>query len=260
VKCIIKTRYKNLKKEIKHFLRKKGFDKYFSTRARLARKYLSGTGLEIGARQSPLITPKRAKVEYVDIVSREESISQFSELEAELVVHVDHIADGFTLDSFKSDSYDFLIANHVLEHSPNPIEVLQNWFRVLKKGGILFCTLPIAEKTFDRGRDLTSINHFLDDFKSYQNNNLSKIKENNLEHYKEWLNISLFNSTGKKIPNIEEKAKEYSEANHEVHYHTFSSHSFIELLEECSGTHLQKLKVLASEGKKNEVITVSKKL
>jgi ubiquinone/menaquinone biosynthesis C-methylase UbiE len=49
--------------------------------------------------------------------------------------------DGDSL-PFPDDSFDRLIATHVLEHVPFPHLAIQEWVRVLKPGGILSLILP----------------------------------------------------------------------------------------------------------------------
>lgn len=44
--------------------------------------------------------------------------------------------------SFADESFDRVIATHVLEHLPRPHEVLREWNRVLKPGGTLSIVLP----------------------------------------------------------------------------------------------------------------------
>jgi ubiquinone/menaquinone biosynthesis C-methylase UbiE len=44
--------------------------------------------------------------------------------------------------SYENESFDRVIATHVLEHMPNPHIVLREWFRVLKPGGVLSLVLP----------------------------------------------------------------------------------------------------------------------
>lgn len=44
--------------------------------------------------------------------------------------------------SFENNTFDRVIATHILEHVQNPHEVLLEWTRVLKPGGILTIVLP----------------------------------------------------------------------------------------------------------------------
>lgn len=43
------------------------------------------------------------------------------------------------------ETYDFLIASHVLEHTDRTIDVLKEWKRVLKKGGRIGISVPNGE-------------------------------------------------------------------------------------------------------------------
>jgi len=51
-------------------------------------------------------------------------------------------AEDATALSFVDQSFDRVIAAHVLEHLPNPHQVLREWLRVLKPGGTLSLVLP----------------------------------------------------------------------------------------------------------------------
>jgi phosphatidylethanolamine/phosphatidyl-N-methylethanolamine N-methyltransferase len=44
--------------------------------------------------------------------------------------------------SYPDQSFDRLIATHVLEHIPNPVAALREWDRVVKKGGVISIVLP----------------------------------------------------------------------------------------------------------------------
>jgi SAM-dependent methyltransferase len=59
---------------------------------------------------------------------------------------------------------DYLLSSHCLEHCPNTIKVLREWIRVLRSNGYLFLVLPHGERTFDRGRELTTLSHHIEDF------------------------------------------------------------------------------------------------
>ncbi|MBL7853054.1 MAG: class I SAM-dependent methyltransferase [Cyclobacteriaceae bacterium] len=44
--------------------------------------------------------------------------------------------------SFKSETYDLILCNHVLEHVPDDQVALRELFRVLQPGGVLLLTVP----------------------------------------------------------------------------------------------------------------------
>lgn len=99
----------------------------------LARRYLRGDGIEIGAMHQPLRVPSRANVRYVDLITREELLAQYGPTNyfpAGWVVETDVIDDGQSLRTFANDSVDFIVANHMLEHTEDPIAALEAFLRV----------------------------------------------------------------------------------------------------------------------------------
>jgi SAM-dependent methyltransferase len=58
-----------------------------------------------------------------------------------------------------SETQDYVISSHVIEHEPNPIAAFVESFRVLKDNGIFFCIFPKrnAEKARDVFRPLSSL-------------------------------------------------------------------------------------------------------
>ncbi len=69
--------------------------------------------------------------------------------------------------SFDSDSIDIVITRDVFEHIPNPYKAHQEIFRVLKKGGRHFFTVPF----------------FKDSCNAYNNIKRAEIKENKIVYY-----------------------------------------------------------------------------
>ncbi|MDR2925188.1 MAG: class I SAM-dependent methyltransferase [Azoarcus sp.] len=76
---------------------------------------------------------------------------------------VDKIGDFRNIPA-ESESLDFIISSHVIEHEPNPIAAFLESARVLKEGGIFFCVFPkrTAERIFDIFRPLTRLEELIE--------------------------------------------------------------------------------------------------
>ena len=75
----------------------------------------------------------------------------------------DIIDTGETLSKIGTETQDFVIASHVLEHLKDPLGGIRNWIRVLKTGGIAFIIIPDMRFTSDKGREETTLNHLIQD-------------------------------------------------------------------------------------------------
>jgi len=209
-------------------------------RGALGERYiLRGTGIEIGALHNPLTVGADATVRYVDRMDFESCVARYPELDPETLVYPDIVDDGFELSSLAHESYDFVIANHVLEHSPNPVQVLKNWCRVLKPGGLVFVSVPIARTCFDRDRLLTTVEHILEDYALGERGEWESFRQRNLDHYLDWVRLSrprILEDSGRQVSHrtqeeIERHARLLWNAGDEIHFHTFSESSFKDLLE-----------------------------
>jgi SAM-dependent methyltransferase len=130
-------------------------------------RFLDGTGLEIGAFEHPADLPSSCSVSYCDRFSMEEAQHLFPEVECMKLVEPNYLLDldSEGLQQFQSGQQDFIILNHVIEHVVNPLQVLEELFRVLRKGGQCVIAAPDKNHTFDRERPLTS---FDDLVKTYE--------------------------------------------------------------------------------------------
>ena len=72
---------------------------------------------------------------------------------------VDIVAPGDEL-PLADDSVDFVFSSHVIEHFADPIRALKEWFRVARRYVVV--VVPHPNRTFDRGRELTSTAELLD--------------------------------------------------------------------------------------------------
>jgi hypothetical protein len=62
------------------------------------------------------------------------------------------------------NKYDASISSNLLEHSPNPIWLLLNFYFITKKTGYQFHAIPHYAYTYDRFRKPTPLEHFIEDF------------------------------------------------------------------------------------------------
>lgn len=131
-------------------------------REMLAALYISGEGIEIGALNNPLPLPTGVRITYVDCVPMEKLKAAYPD--AQKITPPDVVDDGEALFSFADASQDFVIANHFLEHSQDPIRTIQTFLRVLKTGGIAFMALPDKRMTFDVDRPVTPFEHLMKDY------------------------------------------------------------------------------------------------
>jgi SAM-dependent methyltransferase len=129
-------------------------------RVRLARR-LGGSGVEVGALDRPTPLPSGAKAVYADVLSAEEVTRRFPGAPVPTIR-----CDGERLPGLGDSAFDFLVANHVLEHVSDPLGALREWHRVVRDGGNVLLTLPDKRFTFDRPRRRTRLAHLLDDAQS----------------------------------------------------------------------------------------------
>ena len=134
-----------------------------------AYRLLHGTGIEIGALNQPAPLPKELSVSYCDVISQEEAKRLFPETDSNNLVTVNHLIDldNSGLRQFKSNSLDFVILSHVIEHVANPIAVLDELFRVCKPTGHVVLAVPDKDYTFDKPRQLTPFTHLLEEYRQH---------------------------------------------------------------------------------------------
>jgi SAM-dependent methyltransferase len=134
-------------------------------RRALALRFIRGKGIEIGALHRPLWVPPGAHVSYVDRLTEDELRGHYPELKDLPLVKVDVVDDGETLTRFEPSSQDFIIANHFLEHTQDPIGTMRRFLEVLRSEGILFLAVPDKRFTFDKHRPETDFAHVLRDYR-----------------------------------------------------------------------------------------------
>jgi SAM-dependent methyltransferase len=144
-------------------------------RARFA-PLLRGRGLEIGALNAPYPFLPGTEVVYSDVLSREQVAAMYPGSRLP-----DIQSDSESFPTIASDSLDFIVANHVLEHVTSPIDALAEWRRMLREGGVLMLALPDKRFTFDAPRSRTTLAHLIADSQSKDDP-----RDRNYAHLEEW--------------------------------------------------------------------------
>lgn len=140
-----------------------------SLRQRFVARYApkAGPGLEVGASHSPL-APKAAgfNVEILDHAPAQELRAKYQDAG----VNLDHIEDvdfiwyGKSLPETigRSGCYDWIIASHVIEHTPDSAGFLLDCQTLLQPSGRLILVVPDKRYCFDHFQSLTSTGDVLD--------------------------------------------------------------------------------------------------
>jgi SAM-dependent methyltransferase len=193
---------------------------YEGRRRRLANRYLTGTGLEIGALHRPLRTPAAARVRYVDRMDTPSLRREYPELAAQPLVDVDVIDNGETLESQPDGSADFVIANHFIEHTQDPIGTLENHLRVLRPQGIMYLAVPDRRRTFDVDRPPTPLEHVLKDRQEGPAGSKGL-------HQEEWARFV------EQVPeaDIATRVDQLEQTDYSIHFHVWTPEEFTAMLE-----------------------------
>jgi predicted SAM-dependent methyltransferase len=129
-----------------------------------------GFGLEIGPSHNP-IAPKIAgfNVKVLDHLSDEALIQHYvgHEVRLENIEHVDYVWNGEPFAELVGAEhvFDWIIASHVIEHTPCLVTFIKNCEAVLKERGLLSLAIPDKRYCFDVYREKTSLSSVLDTFR-----------------------------------------------------------------------------------------------
>jgi O-antigen biosynthesis protein len=187
----------------------------------IAASQLYGKGLEIGAAATPFPIPLHCHVQYAERYSQDAIKDKFHVGQnCHNLVEPNLITDLETLDGIEDNSLDFIVASHVIEHVKNPLLAIERAYQKLRVGGSLVLVIPDKEKTFDKQRELTTLEHLILD---YQNSSSERDKE----HYVEFYRLASPKEASQLYETVENKFQDQDD----IHYHTFTYESFALLID-----------------------------
>lgn len=132
-------------------------------------------GIEIGPSHNPLAPKKEGyQVHIIDHMNREQLIAKYKDHNVDIqnIEEVDFVWNGesFCELTGKSKFYDWIIASHVIEHTPDLIGFLNSCEEVLKETGVLSLVIPDKRYCFDHFRPIAGLAKILDSH--YQGNRI----------------------------------------------------------------------------------------
>ncbi len=186
-------------------------------------RWLVGHGIEIGALHNPLPVPAGTVVSYVDRLQPEGLRDHYPELAGDSLVPIDIVADAEDLSPIPDQSQDFVIACHLLEHLENPLRGLAEMARVLRPGGILYAALPDPRLTFDRDRELTPVEHVINEFHQ-------GVEATREAHYVDW--VERVEPIAGGIPSTgPQRVRDLMRTGYSIHFHVWRPENFIEVVQ-----------------------------
>lgn len=132
----------------------------------------TGFGLEVGPSYNPLLPKSEGfNVETIDYANQATLIEKYSDnpnVDVSRIEHVDYVSDGRSLSDVIGGlgRYDFIVASHVIEHTPDLLGFLKDCECLLKSNGTLVLALPDKRCCFDIYQRLSSIGEIIDAHRS----------------------------------------------------------------------------------------------
>ncbi|WP_224032204.1 class I SAM-dependent methyltransferase [Paraburkholderia caribensis] len=182
---------------------------------------LYGSGIEIGAGANPMPLPLPCQVRFVDFFDRDGLLEHAydGQHEGDLVTP-DVIGTFEDLSGILDESLDFVVACHVIEHTRDPIGAIAGAYRKLKPGGTIALVIPDMTRTFDRDRELTPLNHLLEDYRDPS-------RQRDIAHFEEFFAVA----QPVPQPDYERVWRQNWEDAYPIHYHTWTYESFSEMIQ-----------------------------
>jgi SAM-dependent methyltransferase len=176
---------------------------------------LSGCGIEFGAGTNPMCVPMDCEVKFADLLSDADLKNRAYDAQGADFVDLNYVMGLEDMGAVADESIDFVIASHVIEHVRNPLRAFEQVYSKLKPKGSLVLVVPDMTRTFDRNRELTTIEHLAEDYEAPN-------AERDRDHYREFLRKKLF------VPeeNLEARVEEAVTRGDDIHFHTWTYESF----------------------------------
>jgi len=128
---------------------------------------VDGRGIEIGPCHSP-VAPKRKgfRVETIDHLDKEGLLRKYAgqKINTDNIEEVDFVWRGESYAELtgRQHYYDWVIASHVIEHTPDLVAFINQCDDILAQEGVLSLVVPDKRYCFDKYRPISSLAHVVD--------------------------------------------------------------------------------------------------
>jgi SAM-dependent methyltransferase len=178
---------------------------------------LNGSGVEFGAGALPFPVLPHVTVRYADRNTLEQLQVRNYFGDREMVTPA-LLSDLENMQGIEDESLDFIIASHVIEHTASPLLAIERAYKKLRKGGKLVLIVPDKPVTFDKDRELTSLEHLIEDYREPS-------RQRDWDHYVEFFTKAF------PQPDPIAAAQGPFDGNHDIHFHTWTFESFAQMIE-----------------------------
>lgn len=187
----------------------------FEARFQATAPYLEGHGVELGAGPNPQKVPEGVQVTHLDIRTAEQLAKYFN---AEADYAVRPISEAGEL--FPNGA-DFLIAHHVVEHTPDPVGELRRWHGLVRDGGVFVISAPHFAHCPDRERLVPNLEHLVLDHVLGRDGDAFESREHVLSFLCSWIDDSpgLAGMTADQA--CRRIASESRRSGHDFHWHAY---------------------------------------
>jgi SAM-dependent methyltransferase len=224
-------------------------DAFLANRAYIASYLLHGTGIEIGAAHVPVALASDVRVRYLDRYTLDELRLLHPELVRPDSVPVDIVADVEDLSALPDDSEDFIIANHVIEHTEDPIGTIKGFCRVIRRDGHIFLAIPDQrESQIDQRRPLTTLSHLIQDHEL-------GASFSRRAHYIEFAELV----DGKSGQDLYLHAFASDQGNRTLHFHVWTAETFLEFMSAIISRYRLPLRIVVCVSNSVELLVVFRK-
>lgn len=194
-----------------------------ATRASIATAFLHGRGVEIGALTQPTDLSPDCEVLYYDRFPAHVLRTFYDHTGEGPLFEPDVLGNAETLEGLGAETFDFIIANHVVEHLEDPIAFLKSVASHLNIGGRAMLAAPDKRYTFDVSRPITPFRHLMVDH--FHGSHHSR-----QDHFREYAKLT----EGIADRDLGTRIAELDRADmHPIHFHVWDAEAFIGFVEDA---------------------------